>query len=52
MIKIYHDFLRFIIRHKIMNKTIGKTKWFNHLVYEESQWIIGNRPWRKRQPER
>ena len=41
--KRYHDLLRFVICHKWLSNTIGKTKWFKHLVYEEAQWIIGNR---------
>ena len=38
-----HSVLRFVLRHKFLNKTIGKTKWFKHIVYEEAQWSIGNR---------
>lgn len=44
-----HRFIRnilwFIIRHKRIDRVFSKWKWFNHLVYEEAQAIIGNRPW-------
>ncbi len=37
---IYRDALRFVINHKFLNKTIGNTRWFCHLVNIESKMII------------
>lgn len=41
----------FHLYHKILlligYTPIRKTKWYNHIIYEEAQWTIGNRPWRK-----
>ncbi len=43
--------LFFHLYHKILliiGKTpIGNTKWYKHTIYEEAQWVIGNRPNRK-----
>ena len=41
--KLYIKILLFIAKHKRLNKTIGETKLYKHLVYEEAQRIIGNR---------
>lgn len=42
IIYLYHKLLL------MFSKTpISKTKWFKHILYEEAQWIIGNRPWKK-----
>ena len=35
--------LRFIIEHKRLYKWFEKYKWFNDLVYDEAQRVIGNR---------
>lgn len=40
--KIYHSLLRFVLRHKSLNNSIGKTKWFKRMVDEEAHWIIRN----------
>ena len=41
--KIIRSVLRFIINHKRLHKVFEKYKWFNELVYDEAQRIIGNR---------
>lgn len=41
--KIIRSVLRFIIHHKRLCKTLEKYKWFNDLVYDEAQRILGNR---------
>ena len=41
--KFYHKILVFIIDHKILSNTIGKTKWFNKAVIKEAKWIIWNK---------
>ena len=46
MHKIIRSILRFIIKHKKLERFFSKFKWFNHLVYEEAQAVIGNRPWK------
>ena len=38
----YHKFLLVIGRTPVKN-----TQWYKKTIYEEAQWIIGNRPWRK-----
>lgn len=35
--------MRFIIKNKFLYKIIGKRKYFQKMVYEEAQKIIGNR---------
>ena len=45
MRKIYHKILRFIFRHRLLNKTIGKTKWFKKEVNKESRWILNHIPY-------
>ena len=37
---IYRDALRFVIKHKFLNKTIGNKKWFCRLVDIEAKMII------------
>ena len=44
--RFIRSILRFIIRHKKINRVFSKWKWFNHLCYEEAQAVIGNRPWK------
>ena len=41
--RTYHKLLLYL------GKTpIGNTKWYLKVIYEESQWVIGNRPnWEK-----
>jgi len=34
--------LRYIIRHKRLNKIFSRWKWFNRVCYEEAQAVIGN----------
>ena len=46
--RFYHAFLLFIGHHKLLDNTVGNTKWYRHAIYEEGQWVIGNRPNRKR----
>jgi len=41
--KIINDILRFIIRNEKLYKVFTKYKWFNDIVYEQAQKIIGNR---------
>ena len=41
--KIINSILRFIIRHKTLYKIFSKYKWYNNLMYEQAQKIIGNR---------
>ena len=43
MRKLYHGILRLIIDNRWVRRTVGKTKIFRHIVYEEAQRIIGNR---------
>lgn len=43
MHKIIRNILRFIIRHKKLYKIFTKRKWFNDLIYDEAQRILGNR---------
>lgn len=42
----FHTYHRLLLL--LGNTIIGKTKWYKDTVYEEAQWIIGNRPWRKK----
>ena len=37
--------LRFIIKHRKLDKLFEKWNWYKHLCYEEAQAILGNRPW-------
>lgn len=46
MHKIIREILRFIIRHRKLNKVFSKFDWFNYICHEEAQAIIGNRPWK------
>ena len=43
MHKIIRSVLRFILHHKRVYKVFEKYKWFNELMYDEAQRIIGNR---------
>lgn len=45
MHKVIRSVLRFIILHKRLYAFFTKYSWFNKLVYEEAQALIGNRPW-------
>lgn len=45
MRKIYHKILRFILNHKPLYKTIGKTKWFKNEVNKEARWILNHIPY-------
>ena len=41
----YHLYHKILL---LLGKTaIGKTGWYKHVIDEEAQWIIGNRPRRK-----
>ena len=40
---VYHEVLRFVIRKRCLDRTVGRTKWFNRLVHKEAQWILNNR---------
>lgn len=43
IINLYHKILL------LLGKTfIGNTHWYRQTIYEEAQWIIGNRPWKFR----
>lgn len=44
MNKLIRSILRFIICHKRLDAFFSKYDWFNKLVYEEAQALIGNRP--------
>lgn len=45
MRKIYHKILRFILRHQLLYKTIGKTGWFKNEVNKEARWILNHIPY-------
>lgn len=38
--KIYRNFLRFILNHKFLYNTIGRTQWYNKEVKKTARWII------------
>ena len=44
--KVIRSVLRFIIRHRRLDVFFSKYDWFNKLIYEEAQAVIGNRPWK------
>ena len=38
--KIYRNFLRFILNHRFLYNTIGKTQWYKKEVRKAARWII------------
>ena len=45
MHKFIRSALRYVVNHKRLDRFFSRYKWFNHIVYEEAQAVIGNRPW-------
>lgn len=43
--KVVRAIVRWMDRHNTIYTRLRKYEWYQNLIYEEAQGLIGNRPW-------